>query len=337
MDADSNFICLKTKKNMAGSLYAIFQKENILIKTFASSGSNKFMANWVRVTIQYNTIETVIDIIKNNIYLFKTRKQDSGFIDGCFDGFHYGHIMALSYAKENCKLLKCGTHTDEEIFRHKCKKPIFKCTDREFMLKNCIFIDELVTEVPYNTDELVLRNNNAGVFHHGDDGIDKYPLLQLNNANKLYIYPRTKYISTTNLKERILYYQKNKKASPDMLQTEIVTEYLKKCYTRVRKMKESITATCDNYVVVTGNFDMFSRRHVEQLISIQKNYNRSILVSVDGDKYPPVIFSIDEQKIMIESCKVVSKVIINTPGDRDIPEVEINISIDDILSELVFE
>lgn len=337
MDADSNFICLKTKKNMTCYLYDIFQGENILIKTFANCGSNKFMADWIRITIQYNTVDTIINIIKKHIYLFKTRKQDTGFIDGCFDGFHYGHIMALSYAKENCKWLKCGTHVDEEVYRHKYKKPVFRCFDREFMLKYCIFVDELVAAVPYNTDELVLRNNNADMFHHGDDGIDKYPLLQLNKANKLYIYPRTQYISTTDLKERIIYYQKNKKASPGLMQAQEVKEYLGKCYNRVKKMKPATYKMFDNYVIVTGNFDMFSRRHVEQLISIQKQYNKSIFVSVNGDKYPPAIFSIDEQKIMIESCKVVSGVINNTQIDSGAIAVEIDVSIDDILSELVFE
>jgi glycerol-3-phosphate cytidylyltransferase-like family protein len=344
MNADTNFICLKTIKNGGDGLYDIFRKEGMLIKIFARQGSNKYMADWIRITVQANAIDTVIKIIKEYIYLFKTKKYDTGFIDGCFDGFHYGHVMALTHAKEKCKVLKCGTHTEAEIVKWKSKPAIFKLEDREFMINQSIFVDELVATVSYNTDEVVLRNNNAGMFFHGEDGVDKYPLKELADADKLHIYPRTKYISTTILKERIRYYLKTNTPAYEMVNSLEAKKYLDECYQKVLRVKHNIVSrrqdTKSRLIVVAGNFDMFSRKHVEQLISIQTQYNANIIIVLDEIKYKPFIFSIDEQKIIIESCKIVHKVYLSKEIDKYIDTdvvVELHISINDILSELNVE
>lgn len=344
MNANTNFICLKTIKNGGNNLYDIFQKEGMLIKTFARQGSNRYMVDWIRITIQADTVDTVINIVKKYIYLFKTKKYDTGFIDGCFDGFHYGHVMALAHAKEKCRVLKCGTHTGEEIAKWKSKPAIFRLEDREFMISQSIFVDELVTAVPYNTDEVVLRNNNTGVFFHGEDGVDKYPLKELADANKLHIYPRTKYISTTILKERIQYYLKTNKSAYDIVNSSEAKKYLDECYQKVLRMKHNLISrrqdTTRRMIIVTGNFDMFSKKHVEQLISIQTQYNANIIIVIDEIKYKPFIFSIDEQKIIIESCKIVHRVYLAKEIDKYIDistVVELHISINDILSELAIE
>ena len=41
------------------------------------------------------------------------------FIDGCFDGFHYGHVNALFQSKKLSNYLIAGTHTDKEMELHK--------------------------------------------------------------------------------------------------------------------------------------------------------------------------------------------------------------------------
>lgn len=344
MCADTNFICLKTIKTGSEKLYDIFKKESMLIKTFSRQGSNRYMSDWIRITIQANAVDTLIKIVKEYIYLFKTKKYDTGFIDGCFDGFHYGHVMALAHAKEKCKVLKCSTHTEEEIVKWKNKAAIVKLKDREFMIRHSIFVDELMTAVPYNTNELVLRNNNADMFFHGEDGIDKYPLKELAGANKLHVYQRTKYISTTILKERIRYYLKTNKPAYKMVKSPEAKKYLDECYQKVLRLKSNIVSrrqdTTSKLVVMTGNFDMFSRKHIEQLNSIQKQYSADIAIVLDENKYKPFIFSIDEQKIIIESCKLVHRVYLAKEIDKhtgsDIT-VKLQISINDILSELTVE
>ncbi len=328
MNSYSNFICIKMK-NKGELIYEMFQSENILIKKF---DANSKMKNWIRITIQEDIISKVIQIIRENIYLFKTKKHKNGFIDGCFDGYHYGHIVALSYAKENCKILTCATHSDDEIFEHKNKKALFREEDRLFMLKNNIFIDILSENVPYNTSREILKKKNANLFFHGDDGIDKYPLNELNENNLLYIYPRTHFVSSSELKERILFVVENDKSFIENAHNKIPpNDYLLKCYNQVKRIKNNIVKQNAGGVdiVISGNFDLFSRQHVEQITKIKKdNQNCNIIVALDGNRYTPFIFSIGEQKIIVESCKYVNNVIENYTGCVD---MYIDISIHEIL------
>ena len=58
------------------------------------------------------------------------------FMDGCFDGFHYGHVNALFQAKQKCDYLKVGTHTDIEMETFK-KAPMVPYHERVRMLEHC--------------------------------------------------------------------------------------------------------------------------------------------------------------------------------------------------------
>jgi ethanolamine-phosphate cytidylyltransferase len=43
------------------------------------------------------------------------------WVDGCFDGMHYGHGNALRQAKQFGSQLVVGIHSDKDILKHKGK------------------------------------------------------------------------------------------------------------------------------------------------------------------------------------------------------------------------
>ena len=98
-----------------------------------------------------------------------TNKIERWFMDGCFDGLHYGHIHALYQAKQKCNTLIVATHEDSEIKKYKNKDPIYSYNDRYYMLKYCKFIDILKEEsTEYNTTIDILDKNKCNKFFHGN-------------------------------------------------------------------------------------------------------------------------------------------------------------------------
>jgi len=327
----SNFICIKLKNN-GERIYSQFLEENIIIKKF---DTNSKMRNWIRITIQSNTISKVIQILKQNIYYIKTKKYKTGFIDGCFDGFHFGHIMALSYAKENSKLLICSTHTDDDIYNNKNKKTMFSLEDRLYMLNSSIFIDKVSPIVEYNTNKQTLINNEAQIFFHGEDCVDIYPLDKLNEENLLYIYPRTLYISSSSMRERVKFVIENNKSFVyEMGHLLPPTHYLNECHRQIKKIKNNIKKNKTNIknIVVSGNFDLFGRQHIEQIINIKAmNPNGNIVILLNENMFKPNIFSLYEQKLMIESCKYIDSIIQSNTKRAD---YYINIQLNDLLNSI---
>ena len=106
-------------------------------------------------------------------------------IDGCFDGYHYGHVYSIFQARQLCDMLICGTHLDEEISLYK-SKTIFNYDERYFMLKYCKYIDKLESNLPYYTNIKIINELDCTKFCHG------YEKLELNNNNLLISYPRTR-------------------------------------------------------------------------------------------------------------------------------------------------
>ncbi len=51
-------------------------------------------------------------------------KTKQYFMDGCFDGYHYGHVNAILQGKLLSDYLILGTHTNQEMIQHK-NDPLF--------------------------------------------------------------------------------------------------------------------------------------------------------------------------------------------------------------------
>ena len=234
---------------------------------------------------------------------------ENGFIDGCFDSLHYGHVNALFQAKQQCNILHCATHTDDEIFKAKNCSSLFDYNERYILLKYCRFIDILYKETPYNTNIDILNNIKCEKFFHGDDSIDKEPLKTLNILGKLQIYKRTEGISTTDLVNRLFDYKNGKK-----VKTNENYKYLKNLfniiYHNIHKNKQQSNK---KIFILDCNWDYLNKEHINLLLKIKEKYP-NILIYVDLIKSKFVndykIYNIYEIAISLLGINLIDNVII---------------------------
>lgn len=72
------------------------------------------------------------------------KKYKIGYICGCFDLFHIGHLNILNRCKENCDYLIVGLCDDMYIKNNKNRDPIFGQDDRKRLIESLACVDEVV-------------------------------------------------------------------------------------------------------------------------------------------------------------------------------------------------
>lgn len=200
-------------------------------------------------------------------------------IDGCFDGYHYGHVHSLYQAKELCNYLICGTHSDDEIIKFKYQ-PCFTYEDRYFMLKYCKYIDKLVGPLPYYTSSNILDEYSCSSFCHGYEQLDSNdiliePLVKLHNDNKLILYNRTRGISSTGLLYRLYQYINNYKIDKNNDYNYLISI--------INKIKPN-NICCKNNIYIYDTWDLFRDIHINYIEDIKKQHpNDNIIVIIKID------------------------------------------------------
>jgi ethanolamine-phosphate cytidylyltransferase len=132
-------------------------------------------------------------------------------MDGCFDLMHYGHANALRQAKTLGDELVVGLVPDREILR--CKgPPLMNQDERLEMVESVKWVDEVVTDVPYDLTpaflhELFYKHKIDYVIHGDDpclmpDGTDAYAYAK--EAGRFRMIKRTEGVSTTDIVGRML-------------------------------------------------------------------------------------------------------------------------------------
>ena len=67
------------------------------------------------------------------------------FVNGCFDVLHPGHIELLKYARSLGDYLIVAIDSDRKVAEMKGpERPIFKQTDRSFMLRSIEYVNEVL-------------------------------------------------------------------------------------------------------------------------------------------------------------------------------------------------
>lgn len=67
-----------------------------------------------------------------------------GFVNGCFDVLHVGHISLLEFCKSECDHLVVAIDSDEKVKASKGKdRPFNNLKDRITMLKSIRYVDEV--------------------------------------------------------------------------------------------------------------------------------------------------------------------------------------------------
>lgn len=219
---------------------------------------------------------------------FNKIKYENGFIDGCFDLFHYGHVNAIIQSKTECKSLRLATHNNEEIYKAKNCYPIYSFENRLKILKECKFIDVLdFDSTPYDTTIDILKDKNCDMFFHAEDGIDKYPLLDINLSNKLFIFNRTTGVSTSNILSRLLDYKlKNTIQIIKNKENKENKKYLTDLYNKIQNLDKLLYNTIEtndnsNYILLKCDWDLFNENHIELIYNIKKKYGPTYRLYID--------------------------------------------------------
>jgi ethanolamine-phosphate cytidylyltransferase len=258
--------------------------------------------------------------------------QKKYFIDGCFDGYHYGHVNAIFQSKQNCDILVLATHSDIEMSTHK-NNPVFTYKERLFMLQNCKYIDEFTeSPVPYITKVDVLDEHNCSHYLHGDEElVTKNNEIVIQIPLERYItYKTTKGISTTNLLIRFYHYstgvpiQQNNDYDYLSMIVERMKSYNIRHYTKEYKGPP---------VYLYHDWDVFCLHHIKIIKSIKNKYpdNKIILVIKPGKE---TIYNEMERKIILHSVKDVDDVILLEELGQIYEEIQIDLT--DISSEFYF-
>jgi cytidyltransferase-like protein len=250
-------------------------------------------------------------------------KKDNGFIDGCFDGFHYGHVYALFQSMKLCKKLHCATHSDDEIMKYKNAYPIFNLETRELLLKNCKFIDILHPIVPYETNIETVNKFNCDVFFHSSD-IDEFSFYQQSLKNKIQLYNRTNGISSTDIINRIIQY-KNKeivKTNKDYIYLKYLFDEICSYYIKDYK----------NVVIIKCKFDIISKKQIELLSKIKNKYNDYDIFIDISEENMSYIYNKYEIAVMLLGLKDITNVIYDNKLYNFVKIILINTIVKDFIT-----
>ena len=221
---------------------------------------------------------------------------ERAFVDGCFDGYHYGHVNFLFKAKQLCKTLCVGTHTDEEILKFKGIETINNYKIRYYLLTQCRFIDELYPRTPYAPSietidklscEKYIYSSNVCMLTDGTNALEG-----LIKDDRLIITDRTEYISTTLIKDKTR-------------ERTIDTDYLHEIFENV---KINNYTKDDELMIIENDWDFITIEDIEKCIDLKKrNPNTKLIINVKSNGYLTKL----DHAIILSSFKFVDGVFVN--------------------------
>lgn len=109
---------------------------------------------------------------------------------------HHGHIRLLKKASEIGDVVVALT-TDEEIKKKKGYIPELSYEQRKEIMESIKYVSEVVP-CPWLIDENFINQHHCDLLVHGADNSNQIP------EKRLVIFPRTRGISSSMLRERVL-------------------------------------------------------------------------------------------------------------------------------------
>ena len=119
---------------------------------------------------------------------------------GTFDLLHVGHINILKRAKELGDYLVVAVSTDE-FNAIKNKKSYFNYEDRKRIVESIKYVDLVIPETAWEQKLDDIKNHNIDVVVMGDDWASSNKFEYLKDSAEVVYLPRTKGISSTQIKE----------------------------------------------------------------------------------------------------------------------------------------
>jgi len=119
---------------------------------------------------------------------------------GTFDVLHEGHINILKRAKALGDYLIVAVATDE-FNQIKGKKALYGFEKRKAMVEELEYVDEVIAEHNWEQKEKDIKKYGIDIFVMGDDWEGQFDFL--NGLCIVAYFPRTKYISSTMIREEL--------------------------------------------------------------------------------------------------------------------------------------
>ena len=119
---------------------------------------------------------------------------------------HHGHIRLLKKASEVGYVIVALTK-DDEIITKKGYRPEIAYKNRKEILESIKYVDEVISS-PWLISENFLDKNHIDFLVHGNDNSNPIP------KDRLIVFPRTRGISSTKIRAKVL------KAVSDKLESE---------------------------------------------------------------------------------------------------------------------
>jgi D-beta-D-heptose 7-phosphate kinase/D-beta-D-heptose 1-phosphate adenosyltransferase len=127
-----------------------------------------------------------------------------GFINGCFDVLHPGHIAILEYSKSLCDHLIVALDSDERVATAKGNdRPFNNLDDRKRVMQSIRYVDEVVTFSSTEGLERLIKNCSPDVLIVGSDWEGK-TVIGAEHAKELKYFRRIDGHSTTRILESSL-------------------------------------------------------------------------------------------------------------------------------------
>ncbi|CCH61185.1 hypothetical protein TBLA_0E01250 [Henningerozyma blattae CBS 6284] len=253
------------------------------------------------------------------------------WIDGCFDFTHHGHSGAILQARQtvssyNQNKLICGIHNDEAIRLNKGCLPVMHENERYKHIESIRWVSQIVKDAPYVTDPEWMDRYECRYVVHGDDitldanGEDCYALMK--KMDRFMEVKRTPVVSTTEIIHRILNGETvddiNDKLTLEELQKYSTGEngVDKHCFVIDGKKNELLVDGIKDikdksqWVVLTGDFDLFHPGDIEQLENISKRHPRGVVIAHITHENGGTIMSLKERVLSVLSCRYIDGVVI---------------------------
>lgn len=127
-----------------------------------------------------------------------------GFINGCFDILHVGHVALLQYCKGECDYLIVAIDSDQKVSSAKGpNRPFNTSKDRATMLRSIRYVDEVKVFSTALELEHMIKDISPDVMVVGSDWENK-KVIGSEYAKELRFFRRLDGYSTTKILESSL-------------------------------------------------------------------------------------------------------------------------------------